>query len=94
MEMLLSKLYEFAAKFRKMADEFDGTTRRSLELTDIIDDYTGFIMNPRNQEIWEEKDRTARLQGGDAAYSRIKRGIGKVCIHYGKVPRSTLLERE
>lgn len=52
--MLLSTLYEFAAKFRKMADEFDGTTGRSLELTDIIDDYTRFIMNPRNQEIWEE----------------------------------------
>ncbi|QUL58251.1 SAM-dependent methyltransferase [Paenibacillus tritici] len=53
--MLLSTLYEFAAKFRKMADEFDGTTGRSLELTDIIDEYTCFIMNPRNQEIWEEK---------------------------------------
>ncbi|MEK5237546.1 SAM-dependent methyltransferase [Paenibacillus sp. FSL L8-0470] len=52
--MLLSTLYEFAAKFRKMADEFDGTSGRSVELTGIIDDYTGFIMNPRNQEIWEK----------------------------------------
>ncbi|WP_054940665.1 nicotianamine synthase family protein [Paenibacillus ihuae] len=52
--MLLSRLYEFAAKFREMADEFDGTTGRSLELTDIIDEYTGFIMNPLNQVIWEE----------------------------------------
>ncbi|WP_342478178.1 SAM-dependent methyltransferase [Paenibacillus sp. FSL H7-0350] len=52
--MLLTTLYGFAARFRRIADAYDGTSAESLELTKIIDDYTGFIMNPRHQEIWAE----------------------------------------
>lgn len=52
--MLLTALYGFAARFRRIADAYDGTAADCLELTEIIDDYTGFIMNPRHQKIWAE----------------------------------------
>lgn len=61
--MFLSSLYDYAARFRQMADLYDGTTERSAELTEIIDGYTGFIMNPSNQPLWEELERSGSKRG-------------------------------
>ncbi|WP_209874205.1 SAM-dependent methyltransferase [Paenibacillus silagei] len=52
--MLLTTLYGFAARFRRIADAYDGTAAESQELTELIDEYTRFIMNPHHQEIWTE----------------------------------------
>ncbi|WNS46865.1 nicotianamine synthase family protein [Paenibacillus sp. MMS20-IR301] len=65
--MSLYSLHDYASKFRQIADMYDGTAKRSAELTELIDSYTGFIMNPSNIPLWEELEQPGSRRGHELA---------------------------
>ncbi|WP_282936181.1 class I SAM-dependent methyltransferase [Paenibacillus sp. RC67] len=50
-------LTDYLNKFINLAEQYDGTIRNSSELEQVVDDYSAFITNKRNQDAWEQLER-------------------------------------
>ncbi|MGF7031566.1 hypothetical protein J2T17_002477 [Paenibacillus mucilaginosus] len=50
-------LSEYVEQFITLAGQYDGTVHSCLELERVIDQYSAFITNDANQEVWEEIHR-------------------------------------
>nr|WP_230876405.1 class I SAM-dependent methyltransferase [Bacillus sp. SRB1LM] len=47
-------LNDYLEKFNNLSEKYDHTINNYLELESLIDEYSNFIVNTRNQEMWEK----------------------------------------
>lgn len=54
LDVFLKLLNDYLEKFNTLSGKYDRTINNYLELESLIDEYSSFIINTRNQEIWEK----------------------------------------
>lgn len=54
LDVFLKLLNDYLEKFNTLSGKYDRTINNYLELESLIDEYSRFIINTRNQEMWEK----------------------------------------
>ncbi|ANC20096.1 class I SAM-dependent methyltransferase [Bacillus cereus] len=54
LDVFLMFLNDYLEKFKTLSEKYDHTINNYLELESLIDEYSNFIVNTRNQEMWEK----------------------------------------
>lgn len=85
------ELHSFMESFTDLAREFDGSAGHGVRLEHIINEYSGFITNERNEALWTrllyEKPATSRRLGAEL------RQISARCVSMMEKYRAWKLER-